>query len=73
MGHRKMPAYCGREHGGKYILDDYCWSRNHTKAETIRRWKRNLKKKARAGLRMQLARMGGGYHDAGADAGNGRE
>lgn len=43
-----MPAYGEHEHGGKYILDDYTWSRNHTKAETIRRWKRNLKKKARA-------------------------
>lgn len=47
-GHRRMPAYGEREHGGRYILDDYIWSRNHTKAETIRRWKRNLKKKARA-------------------------
>ncbi len=47
-GHRRMPAYGEREHGGRYILDDYTWSRNHTKAETIRRWKRNLKKKARA-------------------------
>ena len=47
-GHRRMPAYGEHEHGGKYILDDYTWSRNHTKAETIRRWKRNLKKKARA-------------------------
>jgi hypothetical protein len=47
-GHRRMPAYGECEHGGRYILDDYTWSRNHTKAETIRRWKRNLKKKARA-------------------------
>lgn len=44
---RKMHAYGEREHGGKYVLDDYCWSRNHTKAITIRRWKRDLKKKAR--------------------------
>lgn len=43
-----MSAYGEREHGGRYILDDYTWSRNHTKAETIRRWKRNLKKKDRA-------------------------
>ena len=31
-----------------YILDEYEWSRNHCKAVTIRRWKRDLKKKARA-------------------------
>lgn len=39
-----------REHGGRYILDEYEWSRNHCKAVTvtIRRWKRDLKKKARA-------------------------
>ena len=48
MGHRKMPAYGEREHGGRYILDEYEWSRNHCKAVTIRRWKRDLKKKARA-------------------------
>lgn len=34
-GHRRMPAYGECEHGGRYILDDYTWSRN-------------LKKKARA-------------------------
>lgn len=34
--------------GGRYILDDYDFSRNHTKAQTIKRWKRNLKKKARS-------------------------
>ena len=44
MGHRKMPAYGEREHGGRYILDEYEWSRNHCKAVTIRRWKRDLKK-----------------------------
>ena len=32
MGHRKMPAYGEREHGGRYILDEYEWSRNHCKA-----------------------------------------
>lgn len=57
MGHRKMRAYGEREHGGRYILEDYCWSRNHCRAATIRRWKRNLKKKARAKRRMQLSRM----------------
>ena len=41
-----MRAYGEREHGGKYILEDYTWSRNHRRAETIRRWKRNLKRKA---------------------------
>lgn len=44
---RKIRAYGENEHGGKYILDNYCFSRNHTKAVTIRRWKRDLKKKAR--------------------------
>lgn len=44
---RKMAAYGEKEHKGKYILDDYSFSRNHTKGCTIRRWKRNLKKKAR--------------------------
>lgn len=29
-------------------MDDYEFSRNHTKAETIRRWRRDLKKKARS-------------------------
>ena len=29
MGHRKMPAYGEREHGGRYILDEYEWSRNN--------------------------------------------
>lgn len=44
---RKMAAYGERDQRGKFILDDYCFSRNHTRAETIRRWKRSLKKKAR--------------------------
>ena len=44
---RKMHAYGECEQHGRYVLDDYCFSRNHTKAATIRRWKRNLKKKAR--------------------------
>lgn len=44
---RKMRAYGEGEHGGKYVLDDFDFSRNHTKAVTVRRWKRNLKKKAR--------------------------
>ena len=61
MSHRKMPAYGEREHGGRYILDDYCWSRNHCRAVTIRRWKRNLKKKARTKTRMQLVWVEGGY------------
>ena len=45
MGHRKMPAYGEREHGGRYILGEYEWSRNHCKAVTICRWKRDLKRK----------------------------
>ena len=42
-----MQAYGEREHGGKYVLDDYVFSRNHTKAVAIRRWKRDLKRRAR--------------------------
>ena len=48
---RKMKAYGEKEHGGHYVLDDYGYSRNHTKAVTIRRWKRLLKKKARKNYR----------------------
>lgn len=58
QGHRRMPAYGEHEHGGKYVLDDYEWSRNHTKAVTVRRWKRNLKKKARAARRRMIDREG---------------
>lgn len=54
MGHRKMPTYGERELNGKYTLEDYEYSRNHTKAETIRRWKRNLKKKARSHCRNEI-------------------
>lgn len=45
MSWRKMHAYGERESGGRYILDDYDFSRNHTKAQIIKRWKRNLKRK----------------------------
>lgn len=51
---RKMVAYGEQEHTGKYVLDDYTFSRNHTKAVTIRRWKRNLKKKARQKARQRV-------------------
>lgn len=51
---RKMRAYGENEHPGKYVLDDYVYSRNHTKAVTIRRWKRHLKKKARSYMRQRL-------------------
>lgn len=53
---RKMRAYGENERPGKYVLDDYDFSRNHTKALTIRRWKRNLKKKAQANMRQVLHR-----------------
>lgn len=52
---RKMAAYGEREHTGRYALDDYTFSRNHTKAVTIRRWKRNLKKKARQKARRRAS------------------
>ena len=51
---RKMRAYGENEHPGKYVLDDYVYSRNHTKAVAIRRWKRHLKKKARSNMRQRL-------------------
>ena len=51
---RKMRAYGENEHPGKYVLDDYVYFRNHTKAVTIRRWKRHLKKKARSYMRQRL-------------------
>ena len=54
MGHRKMAAYGEREHNGRYALEDYEYSRNHTKAETIKRCKRNLKKKARAHCQSEI-------------------
>lgn len=59
MGHRKMPAYGEREHGGRYILDEYEWSRNHCRAVTIRRWKRDLKKKADASGNAGRSRLDG--------------
>lgn len=54
MAHRKMKVYGEREHGGKYILKSYTFSRNHRKARTIRRWRRLLKKKARQKNRMRI-------------------
>lgn len=54
---RKMKAYREKEHGGHYVLDDYEWSRNHHKSVTIKRWKRNLKSKARAARRMLLNKV----------------
>ncbi len=56
-GHRRMPAYGEREHGGKYILEDYCFSRNHMKAVSVRRAKRDLKKKARANWRQEVYQL----------------
>lgn len=44
---RKLKAYGEKERGGHYILDDYEFSHNHTKAVTIRRWRRHLKQHAR--------------------------
>ena len=59
---RKMKAYGEREHGGYYVRDDYEWSRNHHKAVSIRRWKRDLKSKARAAKRVMIHKaMGGNY------------
>ena len=54
QGHRRMTPYGVKESKGKYVLDDYDYSRKSTRAHTIRRWKRNLKKKARACRRRML-------------------
>lgn len=51
-----MRAYGEAEHGGHFILDHYSWSRNNSNAVTIRRWKRGLKKKARAKNRAAMYR-----------------
>jgi len=51
---RKMRAYGENADPGKYALDNYDFSRNHTKAITIRRWKRNLKKRERSVIRQRL-------------------
>lgn len=51
---RRKRAYGENEHRGRYVLDDYQWSRNHHKAVTIRRWKRDLKQKARSAKRAML-------------------
>ena len=49
MAHRKTTmAYGVAESGHKYVLEDFSeFSRNHNKARSIRRWKRDLKSKAR--------------------------
>ena len=53
-----MKAYGEMEMRGKYTLEDFGgWSRNHTKAASIRRWKRPLKKRARQVCRAALKRL----------------
>ena len=53
-----MRAYGEMEQHGKYTLEDFGgWSRNHTKAASIRRWKRPLKKRARQVCRAALRRL----------------
>ena len=53
-----MRAYGEMEMHGKYTLEDFGgWSRNHTKAAAIRRWKRPLKKRARQVCRAALRRQ----------------
>ena len=54
----RMRAYGEMEQHGKYALEDFGgWSRNHTKAASIRRWKCPLKKRARQVCRAMLRRM----------------
>lgn len=49
-----MRAYGENEKRGKYILEDYEISRNHTKALAIRRYKRSLKSCARQAVRKEI-------------------
>ncbi len=54
----RMRAYGEMEMHGKYTLEDFGgWSRNHTRAASIRRWKRPLKKRARQVCRAMLRRL----------------
>lgn len=54
----QMRAYGEMEQHGKYTLEDFGgWSRNHTKAASIRRWKRPLKKRAGQVCRAALRRL----------------
>jgi hypothetical protein len=53
-----MKPYGAEERFGKYEWEDFGgWSRNHTKAASIRRWKRPLKKRARQACRAALRRL----------------
>ena len=53
-----MKPYGAAERFGKYEWEDFGgWSRNHTKAASIRRWKRPLKKRARQVCRAVLRRF----------------
>lgn len=67
MAHRKTTmAYGVAEAGHKYVLEDYSeFSRNHNKAQSIRRWKRDLKSEARQANRRKIEnfRKGGDYED----------
>lgn len=44
MGHRKMSAYGEREHNGRYVLDDYEFSRKKSRKRS-----RHLKDGKKAG------------------------
>lgn len=57
MAHRKTTLAYGAlaNPTHKYGLEDYTdFSRNHNKAVNIRRWKRNLKSKARQKNRQEM-------------------
>ena len=55
-----MKPYGAEERFGKYEWEDFGgWSRNHTRAASIRRWKRPLKKMARQACRAALRRLSG--------------
>lgn len=67
MAHRKTTmAYGVAEAGHPYVLEDYTdFSRNHTKAKSIRNWKRDLKSKARQANRRHINKImkGAAYED----------
>lgn len=53
-----MKAYGAESRFGKYDNEDFNgWSRNHTKAASIRRWKRPLKKSERQHCHKELKQI----------------
>lgn len=60
MAHRKTTLAYGvvNDPRHKYVLEDYSdFSRNHNKAVSIRRWKRDLKSKARQAAKRHIQKV----------------